>query len=73
MSASTAGSEDASGVGSGVGTMLLGLIGLIGLIVAAFANWIAPWPIWAQSLFYLGAGLVWLLPLKPLLVWMNKA
>ena len=51
---------------------IIGLIGLIGLIVAAFANLIAPWPIWAQSLFYLGAGLVWLLPLKPLLVWMNK-
>jgi predicted membrane channel-forming protein YqfA (hemolysin III family) len=49
------------------------IIVLIGLIVAAFANLIAPWPIWAQSLFYLGAGLVWLLPLKPLLVWMNKA
>ena len=41
---------------------IIGLIGLIGLIVAAFANLIAPWPIWAQSLFYLGAGLVWLLP-----------
>jgi len=41
-------------------------------VQAILANRIAPWPIWAQSLFYLAAGLVWLLPLRPLLVWMNK-
>lgn len=51
---------------------IIGLIMLLGLIVMGLANVIAPWPIWAQSLFYLVAGLVWLLPLKPLLVWMNK-
>ena len=51
---------------------ILGLIGLLSLVIVAFANRIAPWPIWAQSLFYLAAGLIWLLPLKPLLIWMNK-
>jgi len=51
---------------------ILALIGLVALVVIALANRIAPWPIWAQSLFYLAAGLVWLLPLRPLLVWMNK-
>ena len=42
------------------------------LLVASFADGIARWPIWGQSLFYLVAGLAWLLPMKPLLVWMNK-
>lgn len=51
---------------------ILAMIGLVALVVIALANRIAPWPIWAQSLFYLAAGLVWLLPLRPLLVWMNK-
>ena len=51
---------------------IMALIALIGLVIVAFANRIAPWPIWAQSLFYLAAGLIWLAPLRPLLVWMNK-
>jgi hypothetical protein len=51
---------------------ILALIGVLALIIVAFANRIAPWPIWAQTLLYLGAGLIWLLPLRPLLVWMNK-
>lgn len=60
------------------GRTLLGLFAILmlilvwALVIAALANFIAPWPIWAQSLFYLVAGLVWLLPLRPLLVWMNK-
>ena len=51
---------------------ILALIGLVALVIVAIANRIAPWPIWAQTLFYLTAGLIWLLPLRPLLVWMNK-
>ncbi|MEO6248042.1 MAG: DUF2842 domain-containing protein [Sphingomicrobium sp.] len=51
---------------------IIALIALWALIVAALANHIAPWPIWGQSLFYLSAGLAWLLPMRPLLVWMNK-
>lgn len=52
--------------------LILGLIALEALVIVALANLIAPWPIIAQSLFYLIAGLAWLLPMKPLLVWMNK-
>ena len=53
--------------------MILALIGVVAMVVVSFANRIAQWPIWAQTLFYCAAGLVWLLPLKPLLIWMNKA
>lgn len=51
---------------------ILALIAAWALLIVAFANFIAPWPIWAQTPFYLAAGLAWLLPLRPLLVWMNK-
>lgn len=60
------------------GRTLIGLFAILALIateavlIVAFANLIAPWPILAQSLFYLVAGLIWLLPMKPLLVWMNR-
>ena len=55
----------------GVFAILL-LIVAISVIVLIFANQIIAWPIWAQTIFYVVAGLAWLLPLKPLLVWMNK-
>ena len=51
---------------------IMALIALEALLVVACANLVAPWPILVQALFYLVAGLVWLLPMKPLLVWMNK-
>ncbi|MDP9163120.1 MAG: DUF2842 domain-containing protein [Pseudomonadota bacterium] len=51
---------------------VIALIAVWALVIAALANFIAPWPIWGQSIFYLVAGLAWLLPLRPLLVWMNK-
>lgn len=51
---------------------IITLIGVWALLIAAFANFIAPWPIGEQSIFYLMAGLAWLVPMRPLLVWMNK-
>jgi hypothetical protein len=41
------------------------------VIVATVGGWIADWPVLAQILFYLVAGIVWILPLKPLIRWMN--
>ncbi|MCA1653466.1 MAG: DUF2842 domain-containing protein [Sphingomicrobium sp.] len=52
---------------------IMALIAAEALLIVACANFIAPWPILAQALFYLAAGLVWLLPLKPLLMWMNNS
>lgn len=53
----------------------------IALILAWIAGWcvavasvgalIAQAPWWAQTPYYLIAGLVWILPLKPLLRWME--
>lgn len=39
-------------------------------IVSASAI-VGGWPWWLQLPFYLIAGIVWILPLKPLLLWME--
>ena len=52
--------------------IILAMICIEALIIVGCANLIAPWPILAQTLFYLVAGLIWLLPLRPLLIWMNR-
>ena len=55
---------------AGIGLILL-LILVWAALVASAANWVAalPWPL--EALFYLVAGLAWILPLKPLLRWME--
>jgi hypothetical protein len=54
-------------------------IGLILLLIAAWAVVVAsvaplleglPWPV--HALYYLMAGIAWILPLKPLLRWMER-
>jgi len=55
----------------GVLAIILGLI-VYGGVVAAFAPRIGTLPAGAQAVIYLVLGVLWLLPLRPLLVWMNK-
>lgn len=40
-------------------------------LIASLSPWVSGWPVLGQALFYLGAGIVWILPLKPLLRWME--
>ena len=55
---------------AGMGLILL-LIAIWAILVASLAGAIGamPWPV--QAIFYLAAGIVWILPLKPLLRWME--
>jgi hypothetical protein len=55
---------------AGIGLILL-LILVWAVLVASLADQVGalPWPI--EALFYLAAGIVWILPLKPLLRWME--
>ncbi len=55
----------------GILAMLAGLA-VYGTLVASFAPQLATLPKLGQALAYLVLGLAWLLPLRPLLVWMNK-
>ncbi len=51
--------------------LILLLIALWAGLVLAASPLIATWPIAVQSGVYLVAGIVWIFPLRPLLLWME--
>ena len=55
---------------AGVALILL-LIAGWAVLVASVAPLIAGAPRWVHFIYYLVAGIVWILPLKPLLRWME--
>ena len=54
----------------GIGLILL-LIVLWAALVAAMARFVGGWPILVQAPFYLAMGLIWIVPLKPFVRWMQ--
>jgi len=50
---------------------ILTLIILWCVLIASFSAVVGGWPVLAQALFYLVAGIAWILPLKPLLAWIE--
>ena len=51
---------------------LLGALVGYGLVVAHYAPaLIGGWPVLAQALVYLALGVIWLLPLRRFLIWME--
>ena len=50
---------------------ILALIAIWAVLVASLSSIVGQWPVVLQTLFYLVAGLVWILPLKPVLRWME--
>lgn len=51
--------------------LILLLIAVWAVLVASAADLIEAWPTLAQLPVYVAAGIVWILPLKPLLRWME--
>ena len=51
--------------------VILALIAVWAALVVSFSGQIGGWPVLAQGLFYLVTGIAWILPLKPLLRWME--
>jgi len=52
--------------------LLTGLIAYIALIVTIATTWLpAHWAV--QLGFYAVAGIIWALPLRPLMAWMNQS
>ncbi len=41
------------------------------VLITSFSGTIGLWPILVQTVVYLVAGIVWSLPLKPVLLWME--
>ncbi|MCM8557053.1 DUF2842 domain-containing protein [Sphingomicrobium sediminis] len=69
--------RDHEPVGTPKGRVALGVFGICAWIIAwtilavTIADWIQGWPVLLQMVFYLIAGLGWVLPLKPALRWME--
>ena len=55
---------------AGIGLILL-LILVWGVLVATAFDWVRPLPWPVHAAYFLVAGLAWVLPLKPLLRWME--
>ena len=50
---------------------ILALIAIWALLIASLAHVVGDWPVLVQAVFYLVAGMIWIVPLKPLLRWME--
>ena len=51
--------------------LIIGLIIVWAILVASLSTMVGKWHMLLQALFYLVAGLAWIIPLKPLLRWME--
>ena len=51
--------------------LILAIIGIWAFLIASLNGQIGMLPIWAQIIIYAIAGIVWIMPLKPLLRWME--
>ena len=56
--------------GAGIALILLLIAGWAGL-VAHFSGAVGRWPVLVQAIFYLFVGIAWVIPLKPLIRWME--
>ncbi len=51
--------------------LILALIAVWSVLVVSLSGRVGTWPVLLQALFYLVAGIVWVIPLKPLLAWIE--
>lgn len=49
--------------------MILGIIIVWAVLIASLSDVVGRWPALVQLLFYIVAGIVWILPLRPILRW----
>ncbi|MEO5808552.1 MAG: DUF2842 domain-containing protein [Sphingomicrobium sp.] len=54
----------------GIFAILLGIAGWA-VLVASLSGSVGHWPVLLQTLFYFVAGLAWIVPMKPLLRWIE--
>lgn len=51
--------------------IILSLIAIWCVGIVSLSGFVGTWAWWLQAPFYLVAGIDWILPLKPLLLWME--
>lgn len=49
--------------------MIIGIIIVWAVLIASLSDTVSRWPAWVQLPFYIAAGIVWILPLRPILRW----
>ena len=49
--------------------MILAIITVWAVLIGSLASTVAEWPALVQLVFYIVAGVVWILPLRPILRW----
>lgn len=49
--------------------MIMGIIVVWAALIVSVSDVVSRWPAAVQLLFYIVAGLIWILPLKPILRW----
>lgn len=52
---------------------ILAIIAIWIVLFGTIGSRITDWPFWAQLPFYVIAGIAWILPVRPVLRWMNSA
>jgi predicted membrane channel-forming protein YqfA (hemolysin III family) len=52
--------------------LILLLIAVWAAFVASLSRIVSAWPILVQAPFYLVMGIIWIIPLKPLIRWMEN-
>ncbi|HEV2596009.1 MAG TPA: DUF2842 domain-containing protein [Sphingomicrobium sp.] len=62
--------QPSSRTGAGIAAIML-LIVLWAALVASLARVVGAWPVLLQAPFYLLTGLAWIIPLKPLVRWIQ--
>ena len=51
--------------------LILLIIAVWAALVASLARFVGTWPVLIQAPFYLVMGLIWIIPLKPLVRWIE--
>ena len=65
-----AGPEPSSRKLAGIALIVL-LIAVWAIFIASLARVVGTWPVLIQALFYLIMGIAWIIPLKPLVRWIQ--
>jgi hypothetical protein len=51
--------------------LILVIITLWAAIIASLSPWIGALPGWMQATVYIVSGIIWIAPMRPLLIWME--
>lgn len=51
--------------------LILAIIAIWAVLVTSASGWIGGLPGWMQAIIYIVSGIIWIAPLRPLLIWME--